>query len=75
MGVGRGVGVAEDFLGVLKFFEGKRGGVKISEGRRGGCYFFLDAIERLSICNIIENHCTSEVPYFFGSMKLGFFYY
>ena len=37
MGVGRGVGVAEDFLGVLKFFEGKRGGVKISEGRRGGC--------------------------------------
>ena len=25
MGVGRGVGVAEDFLGVLKFFEGKRG--------------------------------------------------
>ena len=37
VGVGRGVGVAEDFLGVLKFFEGKRGGVKISEGRRGGC--------------------------------------
>ena len=37
MGVGRGVGVAEDFLGALKFFEGKRGRVKISEGRRGGC--------------------------------------
>ena len=38
MGVGRGVGVAEDFLGVLKFFERKRGGgVKIYEGRRGGC--------------------------------------
>ena len=28
MGVGRGVGVVEDFLGVLKFFEGKRGGCK-----------------------------------------------
>ena len=25
---------------------------------------FLDAIEILNICNIIENHCTSEVPYF-----------
>ena len=50
-------------LGVLKFFEGLRG-VKISEGKKAGCYFFSDAIERLSICNIIENHCTSEVPYF-----------
>ena len=28
MGVGRAVGVAEDFLGVLKFFEGNRGGGK-----------------------------------------------
>ena len=26
MGVGMAVAVAEDFLGVLKFFEGKRGG-------------------------------------------------
>ena len=25
---------------------------------------FLDAIEILNICNIIENHFTSEVPYF-----------
>ena len=50
-------------LGVLKFFDGIRG-VKISEGKKAGWFFFPDAIERLSICNIIENHCTSEVPYF-----------
>ena len=28
--------------------------VKGSEGRKGGCRFFLDAIGRLSICNIID---------------------
>ena len=27
--------------------------VKVSEGRKGVCHF-LDAIERLSICNIID---------------------
>ena len=39
--------------------------VKISEGRKRECQFFLDAIERLSICNFIDlNHYRSEVPYF-----------
>ena len=48
------------------FFGREKGGmVKISEGRKGECQFFLDAIERLSICNFIDlNHYRSEVPYF-----------
>ena len=33
-------------------------------GQERGILIFLDAIEILSICNIIENQYTSEVPYF-----------
>ena len=44
--------------GSLRFLKGKGGGgvggkVTGPEGSKGGCCFFLDVIERLSICNII----------------------
>ena len=42
------------FAAALKFFEGKRRVVKSFEGREGGMPIFLDAIERLCICNIID---------------------
>ena len=54
LGIPQGVA---DFWRVFTFFEGKGGGggkVTGPEGSKGGCRFFLDAIERLSICNIID---------------------
>ena len=43
------------FGGVFKIFWREKGGVvKISEGRKGGGQFFLDAIERLNICDFID---------------------
>ena len=56
-GGGWGVG-AEDF-GEFSL-ERKGGTVNISEGRKRRMPFFLDVIERLSICNII----TKQVKFF-----------
>ena len=46
------------------FLKGKRGDGKNFWREEGGMLIFSDVIKRLSICNIIENHWTSEVPYF-----------
>ena len=35
----------------------------MSEGRKGGMPTFLDVNKRLSRCDIMINHYTSEVPY------------
>ena len=53
--------LAEDFLGVLKFFEGKRGDGKNFWRQERGMLIFLDAIEILNICNIIET--TAQVKF------------
>ena len=43
------------FGGFIKIFWREKGGmVKISEGRKGGGQFFLDAVERLNICDFID---------------------
>ena len=52
---GGGGGGGVFFLGgSQKFFEGKRGGLKKSLKAGRGMLIFLDAIERLNICNIID---------------------
>ena len=53
---GRGGGDERIFFGggVLKLFEGKRGGGKNFWRQEGGRPMFLDAIERLNICVFVD---------------------
>ena len=51
-------------MGSLKIYRREKGRtVKISEGRKG-MPIFLDATERLSICQINNKPYVSKVPYF-----------
>ena len=55
--------------GVLKFFEGKRGDGKNFWGQDGMMPIFLDAIERLSVYDIIDKPLHRWSFLFASSMK------